>query len=505
MYVSVLDHEERSIYRLTVAATDGGHPPRQSVRQLKVEVLDLNDNRPTFTSSSLSFKVCNMFFLTFFKCYSTLRKEKYLLRKSIKILSRYVHVRFLISICNMFLLFFVNVQIFIKIYYKKNNKQNTLFVNLKSQVKENAKIGYVVGTVTCCDSELRDNTINEEEERQISYLLMPLTSDYSPGTFEIDRRTGSLVVARQLDREIQEEYRLEVRALDTSATNNPQSSAVTVRIEIIDVNDNAPQWSIDPINIQVSEVTQVGAIIYNFTARDADAGANGELNYRILSCFPRERCVFTLDALTGSLTLSSLLDYEELKEYWLVIDAVDLATNISERMATTATVHISVIDANDNTPMFVSADKVSVTLNTLSGILYQALAVDTDSGDNGRISYYISGGNDHAYFAIEYDTGKLTLMKKYSSDIARVKPGLYKLNLTASDHGVPFPRQSHMNLVLNLQESTNIPPRFTDSYYRANISEDIRPGSFVTRLSAKSSRGNTGTFSYLQYYHLDLL
>lgn len=56
-FILVLDHEERSIYRLTVAATDDGQPPRQTVRQLKVEVLDLNDNRPTFTSSSLSFKV----------------------------------------------------------------------------------------------------------------------------------------------------------------------------------------------------------------------------------------------------------------------------------------------------------------------------------------------------------------------------------------------------------------------------------------------------------------
>lgn len=57
LFCLVLDHEERSIYRLAVAATDGGTPPKQTVRQLKVEVLDLNDNRPTFTSSSLSFKV----------------------------------------------------------------------------------------------------------------------------------------------------------------------------------------------------------------------------------------------------------------------------------------------------------------------------------------------------------------------------------------------------------------------------------------------------------------
>lgn len=54
---AVLDHEDRAIYRLAVAATDSGKPPRQTVRLLRVEVLDLNDNRPTFTSSSLVFRV----------------------------------------------------------------------------------------------------------------------------------------------------------------------------------------------------------------------------------------------------------------------------------------------------------------------------------------------------------------------------------------------------------------------------------------------------------------
>lgn len=42
---------------------DGGKPPRQTIRQLKVEVLDLNDNRPTFTSSSMSFKVSKYFLI----------------------------------------------------------------------------------------------------------------------------------------------------------------------------------------------------------------------------------------------------------------------------------------------------------------------------------------------------------------------------------------------------------------------------------------------------------
>lgn len=57
----ILDHEERSIYRLAVAATDAGKPPKQTIRLLRVEVLDLNDNRPTFTSSSLVFRVSKFF------------------------------------------------------------------------------------------------------------------------------------------------------------------------------------------------------------------------------------------------------------------------------------------------------------------------------------------------------------------------------------------------------------------------------------------------------------
>lgn len=53
----MLDHEERNVYRVSVKATDAGHPSRHSVRALRVEVLALADNRPTFTSSSLTFNV----------------------------------------------------------------------------------------------------------------------------------------------------------------------------------------------------------------------------------------------------------------------------------------------------------------------------------------------------------------------------------------------------------------------------------------------------------------
>lgn len=70
--MAVLDHEERSIYRVAVAATDSGNPPRQSIRLLRVEVLNLNDNRPTFASFSLKFRVS---LCTFVALLATLRPQ----------------------------------------------------------------------------------------------------------------------------------------------------------------------------------------------------------------------------------------------------------------------------------------------------------------------------------------------------------------------------------------------------------------------------------------------
>ena len=53
----VLNHESKPIYRLGVAAQDNGPLPKRSIRLLRVEVLDLDDNRPTFSSMSINFEV----------------------------------------------------------------------------------------------------------------------------------------------------------------------------------------------------------------------------------------------------------------------------------------------------------------------------------------------------------------------------------------------------------------------------------------------------------------
>uniref|UniRef100_A0A1I8NDN4 Cadherin domain-containing protein n=1 Tax=Musca domestica TaxID=7370 RepID=A0A1I8NDN4_MUSDO len=454
----VLDHEERSIYRLAVAATDGGNPPKQSIRLLRVEVLNLNDNRPTFTSSSLVFRV-----------------------------------------------------------------------------PENAAIGHVVGYVDGTDGSKR-NMIFNEDNLYITYTVTAVSKDFIEGAFDIDRHTGSLVVARQLDREEQSEFRLEVRALDTSASNNPHSSAIAVKIEITDVNDNAPIWTEDPIRIQTSESTAQGSVLYNFTATDMDTGLNGRLQYKLLKYSPKsvtlgadgnpvspmeQPDLFMVDILTGGLTLMGPLDYETIKEYILIVQAYDLPENKSERLHSTVTAVVEVLDENDNEPEFVippvqkenrnrygviSKQEIPSALITITDNkrigdqLLQIVATDKDSNNNGRVSYAIENGNELGYFRLNSESGSLDLVKTLpplssssNSDnrlpVTTLNRNKFELLLKAQDHGDLEKKSSRMKLEILIRGTKSNPPRFTQSMYYANISENSPAGSFVLQVTAKSLNG----------------
>lgn len=390
------------------------------------------------------------------------------------------------------------------------------------QVREDVKIGHIVGTIAASDSGDGENLLTDSGGSHVTYTLTNLSpgipsglhnnqidSEVSVGAFDIDRSTGSLVVARELDREMQSEYRLEVRALDTTATNNPQSSAVSVRVDVADVNDNAPRWAEDPVNIIVPEVTPVGSVVWNFTASDADAGSNGELRYNLVKQWPNitRTTTFMVDPLTGTLTLNADLDYETLSEYTLVVQATDQPSNKSERLSTSVTARVIVTDANDNPPVFVSPMSSTVLLSdsaTVGMTLCHVIAVDRDSGENGRVTYVIVSGNQEGKFALSYDTGVLTLARSLvsvdapgswrSSGVSAggASGGRYILNITASDHGAPTPKYTAKVLHIIVQGTKENPPRFLHSLYHANISEDAATGSYVTKVLARSPMSESG-------------
>lgn len=215
------------------------------------------------------------------------------------------------------------------------------------QVREDAGIGDPVGSVSGAGPAGR-----------VAFTLNSLTPLAEFASFDVDRGSGQLVVAHSLDRENVSEYHLDIRALDTTSIGNPQSIAVSVKIVIEDANDNAPEWPQDPMTIRVSEGSIIGSTIYNLSASDRDSGPNGDLTYNLVSEFPATGS-FAVDSLTGALTLAKSLDREERSDYTLVLRASDCAP-IAERLAATVTARIIVLDQNDNNPVFVAPEILTI-------------------------------------------------------------------------------------------------------------------------------------------------
>lgn len=378
----------------------------------------------------------------------------------------------------------------------------------------------------------RQKISSHDNDFYVTYTVIPLSKDIIERAFDIDRHTGSLVVACQLDRETQAEFRLEIRALDTTSASNPQSSTITVKIEVTDINDNPPIWSQNPININVSELTPEGTVIYNFTASDADIGCNGQVQYKLIQYFPKhncERCIngeeqlFTIDMLTGGLTLMGSLDYETVKEYTLIVQGFDLAANESERLYSTVSAKLEILDENDNEPEFVIPVITSERLNAQHGlittksvhstvvqpsasvlinnnkrigeIVTHVLALDLDSDNNGLLSYSIEHGNDSGFFRINSETGIVELAQRLPSipiqadSFTSPTPDKYELFIKAQDHGEPDRKSSLLNLKIMVQDTKSNPPRFLQSVHFANVSENAQTNSFVIQVVAKSNNG----------------
>lgn len=348
--------------------------------------------------------------------------------------------------------------------------------------------------------------IAANRELQVTYTLNSISTDVIENAFDIDRSTGSLVVAHQLDREQQSEYRLEVRALDTTASNNPQSSAVNIKIEIIDQNDNYPQWPIDPIEISIMENSPIGMALYNFTAIDIDLGPNGNIQYELVQQMPWNRKTFNVDPLTGTLTQLLPIDYEDLNEYLLVVKATDQSINPNERLSSLVTARITVIDANDNGPVFVypNADNAVIYVSesiSLGESVTRVIAIDKDSNNNSRISYSIISGNEEGQFGINSMTGTIKLMKPFLGNASNevILSGSrrkHNLVISATDNGSPIPLSTQINAQIIVQGLTTNPPRFSESIYYANISENVPFGTFVARVYAKSYHSDSGKFHH---------
>lgn len=97
--------------------------------------------------------------------------------------------------------------------------------------------------------------------------------------FNVDAQTGDITTAARLDREKKDRYTLYIVAKDHGSP--PNDNIVTVIIHVLDENDNPPRFLNNSFFVNVQEKLPVGTVVTSVTAKDTDAGNNGEVRYTI--------------------------------------------------------------------------------------------------------------------------------------------------------------------------------------------------------------------------------
>lgn len=229
-------------------------------------------------------------------------------------------------------------------------------------------------------------------------FLVDKTITQKTADFMINPVTGVIRAETVFDREQKDLYNLMLVVRDHG--KNPQENNRRLRIKILDVNDNKPQFPMSdgkvmPYSFQVPEDVKAGYHIGDVKAFDKDLKPS--IFYYILS--GNDDGVFKLDVSTGSLYLMKKIDREIVSSYTLVIEAVNNITEFnfirqlskSDTDISITTVNILVTDRNDEKPEFTQKEYFGCisTDDTLMKSILKVQAVDKDSAGSSAIEYTI--------------------------------------------------------------------------------------------------------------------
>ncbi|XP_012868337.1 PREDICTED: cadherin-16 isoform X3 [Dipodomys ordii] len=226
-----------------------------------------------------------------------------------------------------------------------------------------------------------------------------------PGPFNIDAE-GKIHVTRELDREAQAEYLLQVQAQNSHGED--YAEPLELRVVVMDENDNAPVCSPHAPSISIPELSPPGTEVTKLSAEDADApdSPNSHVVYRLLKPEPEEGTeerTFQLDPTSGSITLGTV-PLQAGQNVRLQVLAIDLA-GAEGGLSSTCEVEVSVMDINDHAPEFTTSQigPVSLPEDVEPGTLVATLtATDADLEPAFRLmDFAIEAGDTEGIFGLD--------------------------------------------------------------------------------------------------------
>nr|XP_022301438.1 protocadherin-like wing polarity protein stan isoform X1 [Crassostrea virginica] len=273
------------------------------------------------------------------------------------------------------------------------------------------------------------------------------------GCFSIDKTTGNISVSCPYDREDREFYSLTIKAVQQNTES--RSCTATLSVRILDVNDNTPEFMLTSYHVNVTEHSGRGTLIDTVTANDKDQDEKAQdVNYEIL---PPHNTAFSVNK-NGEIRVEdpSKLD-REAGNGTMILKVKAIDSENRKPSTSTATVTITLLDANDNAPIF-DAPKYTFRLSSDPGkVLGHVKAVDDDEANtpNSEIRYKLHKTLWSSSFSIDNKTGNITVKERPT-----ITTGQIELIVEAQDLGVP-PLQSSVAVLLSQVEVNGDTVNFT--------------------------------------------
>uniref|UniRef100_A0A3P8PLV6 Cadherin domain-containing protein n=1 Tax=Astatotilapia calliptera TaxID=8154 RepID=A0A3P8PLV6_ASTCA len=254
-----------------------------------------------------------------------------------------------------------------------------------------------------------------------------------------------------------------------------------VTVEVTDINDNSPLFPKDEINLNIVENAALGTRFSLLSADDSDVGVNDIQKYTLK---PSDH--FKLEVQNQpdggrfvEMVLQNPLDREKEETHSLVLIASDGG---EPRRSGTVRIHITVLDANDNSPVCSQAVyKASVKENVPRGTLVVRFsATDADEGINGHVTYHFNrmSGNVAELFHLDENTGDLTV----TGIIDYEENKLYEIGVQAKDQGG---QSTSTNVIIEVIDVNDNPPLITLTSFSNAIAEDSPSGTTVAIINVK--------------------
>uniref|UniRef100_A0A2K5DD66 Cadherin domain-containing protein n=1 Tax=Aotus nancymaae TaxID=37293 RepID=A0A2K5DD66_AOTNA len=303
--------------------------------------------------------------------------------------------------------------------------------------------------------------------------------------------SGVVVTTAELDRERIAEYQLRVVASDLGTPT--KSSTSTLTIHVLDVNDEMPTFFPAVYNVSVSEDVPREFRVVWLNCTDNDVGLNAELSYFITGGnLDGKFSVGYRDAVVRTVVS---LDRETTAAYMLILEAIDNGP-VGKRHTGTATVFITVLDVNDNRPIFLqSSYEASVPEDIPEGhSIVQLKATDADEGEFGRVWYRILHGNQGNNFRIHVSNG---LLMRGPRPLDREQNSSHVLIVEAYNHDLG-PMRSSVRVIVYVEDVNDEAPVFTQQQYsRLGLRETAGIGTsvIVVRATDRDS-GDGGLVNY---------